>query len=251
MAPPEPIAALTQALRVSHAQRLGVDIGIDRHAIRHELFELISERARLQTIARECPKDRTREIDALTKQREQVSERLKIAQSELAQLDQQRGWRRRGDRKAREIVLTNQLDDLAGRVARFDEELQRARRAHRQAENYTTEHRDELERLPHVQAAIEARTAQLVDADVANPPRYLRLLDQPPNDPARLADWRRAADFVERFRIDHGINDPQRPLGAEPKGGAATLWRYDAQHLDTLATQLRHATQDVRLEVEL
>ena len=45
--PPEPVEALTQALRQSHAQELAVDSRVDRDAIRRELSDLMHEQKRL------------------------------------------------------------------------------------------------------------------------------------------------------------------------------------------------------------
>jgi conjugative relaxase-like TrwC/TraI family protein len=249
-APLEPLDALTHALTISHAQWLAVDAGIDRHALRHGLHALTRERDRLQEISYRCPSDRTYEIDALITQRRQISDRLTHTQREIAQLDQQRGWRHHGDRGARRLVLTSQVNDLTSRIGRFNKELERSRDVQDQRQDYIAEHRGELHRLPGVQRAIESRFAQLVDADVANPPSYLRTLGAPPDDPTRLAEWRRAAEFVERYRFDHGITDQRHPLGPNPSSDEAVLWRAETRHLEVLTAQVR-SPAEVELGVEL
>lgn len=250
-APPEPIDGLTQALTISHAQRLAVDAGIDRNAIRQALHALMHERDQLEERSRRCRSDRTYEIDALTTQRRQISDRLAHARREILQLDQQRGLRHRGDRSARRVVLANQMSGLTDRIGQFDEQLKRARDAQGQHRDYIAEHRDELHRLSGVRHAIEARFAQLVDADAANPTMYLRALGSPPVDPTRIADWRRAAEFVERYRVDYNITDQYRALGPEPKGDAAVLWHLKARHLEMLTTQVRDPVPDLDVGVEL
>ncbi|MFN8035396.1 MAG: hypothetical protein U0V73_05635 [Acidimicrobiia bacterium] len=250
-ASPETLDALTQALTVSHAQRLAVDVGIDRNAIRHDLAALIRERDQLQEIARRCPSARTYEIDALSTQRQQLSGHFASTRRDIEQLDQQRGWRHRGDRNAQRLILTNQINNLTDRIGRFDKELERARDEQDQRRDYLTEHRDELHRLPGVQRAIDTRFAQLVDADIANPPPYLRALGVPLHHPKRLADWRQAAEFVEHYRIDHNIADQRNPLGTEPGGAEAILWGMDSQQLEMLTAQVRDPTPEVDLGVEL
>ncbi len=248
--PPEPLDALTQALTVSHAQHLAVDAGIDRNAIHHEIRSLMQERDRLREIAGRCPRDRSYEIDSLTTQRGRANNRLAHTQRELDALSKH-GWRHRADRRTRRLVLTNQVDVHTLSVQSLDDALERARDGHDEHQAYVAEHRDDLRRLPAIQVTVDARIAQLVDADLAEPPPYLRALGPPPDDPTRPTDWRRAAEFVERYRVDHNSTDPRRPLGPEPTGDEATLWHMDTRQLGALTTQAREPIPEVDLGVGL
>ncbi|MGZ4753435.1 MAG: MobF family relaxase [Acidimicrobiia bacterium] len=250
VAPPEPLDALTQTLTVSHAQHLAVDSGIDRNAIRHELHSLLRERDRLQEIARRCPRDRSYEIDSLTTQRSRAANRLAHTHRELDALSKH-AWRQRADRQARRLVLTNQIDGLTFSVQSLDNALERARDGHHDHKAYVAEHRDDLRRLPAIQVTIDTRIAQLVDADVAKPPPYLRALGPRPEDASRLARWRRVTEFVERYRIDHHITDPRQPLGPKPTDDEATLWRMDSQELAVLAARAQELSPDVDLGIDL
>jgi conjugative relaxase-like TrwC/TraI family protein len=248
-APPEPLDALAQALTISHAQQLALDAGIDHNAIHHEIRSLMQERDRLQGIEGRCPRNRSYEIDALTTQRGRAANRLVHTRRELEALSKH-GWRQRADRRARRLVLTNEVDVLTGSVQSLDDALDRAGDGHDEHKVYVAEHHDDLRRLPAIQVTIDVRIAQLVDADVAQPPPYLRALGPRPEDTSRLADWRRAAEFVERYRIDHHITDPRDPLGPEPTGDEAILWRMDTRQLDTLTAHVHDQKLDAVYGVE-
>jgi hypothetical protein len=207
---------------------------------------LTQVRDRLQEIARRCPRDRSYEIDSLTTQRGRATNRLLHTHRELEALSKH-GWRQRADRQARRIVLTNQVDVLTSSVQSLDDAVERARDGRDEHQVYVAEHSDDLRRLPFIQASIDIRISQIVDADVGKPPPYLRALGPRPEDTSRLADWRRAAEFVERYRIDHHITDPRHPLGPEPTGDESTLWRLDVRQLDTLTTQVREPAPEVGL----
>lgn len=248
--PPEPLDALSRALTVRHAQQLALDTGIDRNAIRYEVRSLMRERDRLQDIALRCPRARAYEIESLSTQRGRSSDHLEQAKRELTALDERRGFRGRADRHARRLVLTNQVDVLTGSIQSLDDAFERARDGHDEHLGYVVEHRDDLRRLPAIQVTIETRIAQLVGADVAKPPPYLRALGPTPDDPTRLEDWRRAAEFVERYRVDHQITDTRHPLGPEPTGAEATFWHMDTRQLDTLTNQVREPAPEVDLGIE-
>jgi hypothetical protein len=141
-------------------------------------------------------------------------------------------------------VLTVAVTDL-------DRAIARAEGAQRELDKYMLKHRDELDRLPRVEAAFDTRLAQLVDADVAEPPSYLRALGAPPKDLERLARWREAAGFVEQYRVENGITAKHQPLGREPEGSSGVLWREETRHMQTLAGRVHSRTSDVSLGAEL
>jgi Ti-type conjugative transfer relaxase TraA len=249
--PPGPVEAFASALKSSHAQQLAVDTGIDRSAIRRDLDALMHERDFLQAVAKRCPGSQRYEIEALATKREDNAALLANLRQELVTLDEERGWRQRADRRARRIVLTTTINYRAGAVNDLDGALVCARDTQRQHDAYVVEHVDELARLPRVEAAFNARFAQLVDADVANPPSYLRALGAPPQDANRRARWREAAAYVEQRRIDHGVTDLHRPLGREPLSESATVWRMETRYFESLTTQVRHPSREVGHGVEV
>lgn len=243
-APPESLDALTQSLGVSHAQHLALDTGIDRAAIGRDVRALTHERDRLQEVTRRCPPNRAYEIESLTNQRAQSIENLARSQRELEALSRQHGWRRRDDRRIRKVVLTNQIRNLEPSIQDLADAIEHARHGQDEHLAYVGKHHDDLRRLPAVDQTIDARIGQLVDADVVDPPRYLRTLGPTPKDASQLADWRRAAEYVERYRTSHDITDPHQPLGPQPSGDA-TLWRLDAHELTQLTARV-HEPERVR-----
>jgi conjugative relaxase-like TrwC/TraI family protein len=241
--PPEPIAALTQALGISHAQALAVDTGIDRWAIRRELADLRRERRRLQTVTRDCPQSRGYDIESLTTKRQQNIDNIAHLQSDLAAIDKEPRWRQRDERRGRRVVLTTDIRYYTSAIEKLDQAIERAHQAQKEHDEYLKQHHDEMHELPRVEHAINRRFAQLVNADVADPPPYLCELGAPPKDPVRLARWRDAAEFVEHYRVDRYITDPDRPLG-----DAAT---YDTRRLQELAAQVHNPTREIDHGVEL
>ncbi len=133
----------------------------------------------------------------------------------------------------------------------LDRAIARAEDAQRQRNEYMAEHRDELDRLPRVEAAFDARLAQLIDTDIAEPPSYLRALGVPPQDAESRAKWRDAAESVEHYRIVYGINDRYQPLGPEPAGDAGRLWRAATEDLKRLTEQARTPTRDLGVAMDL
>ena len=248
---PKPIDALARALRVSHAQLLALDTGVDRNAIRQSLDTLIHERDRLQQLQRASPPSRAYEIHALTAQRDDVAERLADTRYDLNHLESQRGWRNRKDRSARRIVLTNQTGDLDARLTRLDDTLRRTHAEEHHHEQYMAEHGEELRQLPDTEHAIHARVQQLVDADTIDPPAYLHHLGTPPDQPVGLDRWRHAVHYVERQHAEHHITDPDQPFGPEPVDPTATSWHFHHHNLDQLIAPIHHPAPTVDLGIEL
>ncbi len=201
------------------------------------------ERRRLRTVTRECPRSRDYEIESLTAMRQQNLEHIARLQRDLAALDKEHGWRQRDERRGRRVVLTTDIGYYTSAIDRLDEAIVSAHEAQTERDEYLTTHYDEMHELPRVEHAITRRYAQLVNADVADPPPYLQELGAPPKDPARLARWREAAEYVERYRVDHYITDTHRPLG-----DAAT---YESRHLQQLAAQIHNPTRDIDYGVEI
>ena len=238
-------------LTVSRAQHLATETGIDRHAIRNPLDTLVHERDQLREIERACPQSRAHEIDALTNQRDNISQQLAHATNRLTELDSQRGWRNRNNRNADRIVLTLETHDLTGRLTRVDEALARAHQEHRQHEAFAGDHRHELDRLPALERSIGARVEQLVDADITDPPAYLHNLGAAPNEPEALGRWRAAARYIEHHRVEHNTTDPEHPLGPPPQTGDDHLWRLDHLQLNELISRIHAPAPTLDLSVDL
>ena len=211
VAPPDPLDTLTQALAVSHAQHLAIDAGIDRDAD--------PQRPR-QPRPRTRPPPRTpASLPAITRLRDhrahqptrqprRTTRRRRAANSRRS-TPNTAGATARTETLDR-IVLTNQTSDLAARLTRFDDSPR-----HAPAKNTTTtrpsstDHGDELDRLPRTERAIDARIEQLVDADTTDPPAYLHDLGAAPTEADALDRWRRAAALRR--------TPPRRPQHHRPR----------------------------------
>ncbi len=89
-----------------------------------------------------------------------------------------------------------------------------------------TDHGDDLDRLAELDTRIEQHLDRLVDVYAADPPEHLRMLGPYPTEPNGQQVWRYGATAIERYRIAHGVIDPDTPLGPQPRKPAALdAWR--------------------------
>ena len=243
--PPGPVEALTHSLKSTRAQQLAVDTGVDRNALRHELDTLIRERDRLHAITRRCPQSRRYDIDSLTTKRQQnVACVFLVERREIALKASDALRRQRDERRGRRVVLTTYIGSHNSAIDGLDRAIAHAMEAQDKFHEYLETHHDEMRELPRVEYAINLRFDQLVNADVADPPAYLRELGAVPTDPDRLENWRKAAEHFEHYRVDCGISDPHQPLGTE-----RTL--ADTQRFHELASQALNSTDDIGHGMEL
>ena len=105
--------------------------------------------------------------------------------------------------------------------------------------------------LPRIERSIDARLEQLVDADVADPPPYLHDLGAAPHETEAHSRWRRAANYIERYRADHNITDLDRPLGCTPHDEHELLQRVDELKLDELIAEIHDSVRSVDLGIDL
>jgi hypothetical protein len=148
-------------------------------------------------------------------------------------------------------VLTSQAGDAATRLHQFDEAIEPLRREHAQHTRYVSDNEHELGQLPTIERAVETRLEQLVEADVNDPPAYLRSLGPVPHDNQGLARWRTATHFVERDRVERGITDPQRPFGPRPDTAHAAVWRVVNQRLSDLIVDVNPPNPSLERGIEL
>ncbi|HXS46256.1 MAG TPA: MobF family relaxase [Solirubrobacterales bacterium] len=64
------------------------------------------------------------------------------------------------------------------------------------------------------------RELAITAARIAPPPYITNELGERPSDPAKQKTWDRGVDHIERYRQQHGINDPSRALGREAQRAA-------------------------------
>ena len=128
-------------------------------------------------------------------------------------------------------------DYHTGAIDSLDQAIEHAHEAQHERDEYLKKHHDECKSSHTSSTRSTAGSANSSHADIADPPAYLRELGAPPKDPASLARWRAAADYVEHYRVDHYITDPHRPLG-----NAAT---FDTRRLQELTAQVREPTREI------
>jgi hypothetical protein len=112
-------------------------------------------------------------------------------------------------------------------------------------------HEGELRHLRTIERAVEARIEQLVEADIHNPPEYLRDLGRIPDDPGGSARWRAAAHYVERHRVERHVTDRQRPFGRRPEGDRAMVWHAETRRLKDLIANVDPPTPHLERGIEL
>ncbi len=229
-----PLDALTHALSTSRAQRLAIETDIDTDAIRRAVTGLVHERRMLEHLDQQAPTDQSYEIAALEYKRQELANGIRSTHGELERLNRERSWRRRSTRAQHRLVLHHQLSNDTMTLRSLDDALERAHAAQAEHDAYLATHGQDLERLPDVHDAIEERLTQLVNADAAFPPSFLRPLGAPPEDSERASRWHDTARFIERYRIEHNITDPDRPLGPPPLGARRHLWRIEMERLEQL-----------------
>ncbi|WP_410659466.1 MobF family relaxase [Amycolatopsis sp. lyj-112] len=94
---------------------------------------------------------------------------------------------------------------------------------------HTVDYRGALDRLDALNAEIAARTDQLRDQIVREPPRWAALLRTRPEEPDQGERWDQTATLAAAYRETYGITttDSAPPLGAQPAGNSpkAQAWQ--------------------------
>jgi len=62
---------------------------------------------------------------------------------------------------------------------------------------------------------VERRQLVITAASITPPPYITSELGERPSDPAKQKVWERGVAHIERYRQEHGVNDPSRALGRE------------------------------------
>ena len=210
---PEPLDTLSAALRVTHAQQLAVDHGIDRQRLHHQLEGLHYERSRLEQIEQATPRDASRDIAALERSRTGLHADLDRQHEQLAALQGRRPLRHRRDHAAEQILATQRVERLTRRLDETDRALAASLDQQAQRDTYLATHHADFARLGDIQHEIGARLDQLVASYRNDPPAYLADLGPCPTDINRRAHWTDAARDIEDYRHRNHITDPRRPFG--------------------------------------
>jgi hypothetical protein len=140
------------------------------------------------------------------------------------------------------------LEDLVDRLERPDRQLTTTDEAYAaeyaalsdpalrgQLEQLRAARRDKLDdpelraRVAMAREELHRRAAFLGRAAALDPPQHLEQLGLLPDGVAARQRWQKAADAVEKYRVETGVQDHSSPLGERPRDASQlVLWR-DAQ----------------------
>ena len=209
----EPLDTLTAALKISHAQQLAVDHGIDRRALHDQLDDLHDQLSSLQRVRGATPRDASRDVAALRRSRNELERDLDRQREQLDDIEARRPLRHRRENTAQRLVATQQVEQLTERLDQTDHALATALDQQARHDTYSHRHRAELARIPAIETTIRMRLDQLVASYHNDPPTYLAPLGPCPTDRRARAHWTDAARTIEDYRHRQHINDPDHPLG--------------------------------------
>ena len=213
-----PIDALTAALRVSHAQELAADRGVDgnaleRRALDQELHRLHDERRDLDRIVGMKPHNPAADIRSLEKSRDDLEYARGCQQERLDILNAQHPIRHRRERTAERLSVESAVENLQRRLDGTVHALAVARGQQGVYDQYSNKYRKELERLGVVGNEIHGKVERLVTEYRDHPPAYLFALGPYPYDGNQRWRWDDAAHTVEHYRHQHHVTDQHEPLG--------------------------------------
>ena len=215
---PDPRQTLAGALRVSRAQQLALDRGIDHQALGRkrldqDLRRLCDERARLESVRAARPHDPAADISSLEIGRDQLTYALGCQQRRLDALTDPNVIRHRQERTAERRTVGEAVENLQRQLARTRRALELAYRQQAAHDTFADLHCKDLTALSSIGYEIDMRVAQLVASYRHDPPAYLARLGPYPSDHHRRSTWDHAAQTVEHYRHTHHITDQHDPFG--------------------------------------
>lgn len=171
------------------------------------------------------PPDPTSELQALERQRAEVAARLDSAHGQFERLSttprrQRAIGRRRRDHRDRVARVRRSIANYEAAARAVDHRLAdlTAQKAKRERAEPTLVQATVIQTA--VRREIDLRAARKVASNETAQPHYLANLGPVPTDSPQLrGQWRRAAHRIEVYRIEHGVVDPERPLGLAPREG--------------------------------
>jgi hypothetical protein len=186
------------------------------------------------------PRDQTRELTQLRRERERTNESL-VRERELAhkaevQLSSM-GAIAKARRKWEADQLRNRLTD-AGKVGdRLSEQLQKLAdkekelvRAQKERERWVTQQTPLVERAEQIENELVLRNRALLRDRENELPKYLESAVGPvPERPSEKNEWRQTVLAIEDYREKYGVKDRNRALGGEPRN---TDQRHEKEQLE-------------------
>jgi Ti-type conjugative transfer relaxase TraA len=186
------------------------------------------------------PRDQTRELTQLRRERERTNESL-LRERELAhkaeiQLSSM-GAIAKARRKWEADQLRNRITD-AGKVEdRLSEQLQKLAdkekelvRAQKERERWVAQQTPLVERAEQIENELVLRNRALLRDRENELPKYLEsAVGAVPERPSERNEWRQSVLAIEDYRDKHGIKDRNRALGGEPRN---TDQRHEKERIE-------------------
>jgi len=232
------LAEVTRAIHRSAAEDLAVDTAGELGLAAWAMAELYADREAIADRLRAAPRSPERELADLASVRRRLEEGLRHAEHSAAEERASRGRGRRAEPPR--ATAEARLADWKARLGELDgqEAVLRQRAAHRQ--DFFDVHREDVQRYAQVSRVIDRRERKDISRAVAAQPAYLtNALGPRPDGRETRGVWQEGVGIIQRHRLRWGVTDPERPLGVQPRSGAAR-----AAHVDA-STQLQRARQEL------
>ena len=223
----------TAALRVSHAQALAVDRGVDgkaleRRMLDQDLHHLHDERQDLERIVGMKPHNPAADIRSLENSRDDLEYARSCQQERLDILNARHPIRHRRERTAERLSVESGVENLQRQLDSTEHALEVARGQQGAYDTYANKYGQELARLGVIGYEIEAKLERLVTGYRDDPPAYLAALGPYPYDSNKRWSWDDAARTVEQYRHQHHVTDQRQPLGLDEPTRLRTATRSRA-----------------------
>lgn len=226
---------LAAALEIDRADRLAIDHGPDIEQLRGQLRQLLAERQPLAAIRDALPADQTDALNALRRERGQLTSRASLERRDLTTIESRRPQRRdRAEHTGRRLAAQRRLENMLAGLDRIDAAISDTKNAQQRRSRDESQNAEQLERLDRIERQVAGRLDRLIDHHEGRPPLYLHELGPAPRG-AGDNKWRTAARTVETYRLSYGITDPDHPLGPVPDDPTA---QDDRQHASDLIREL-------------
>ncbi len=145
------MVSLAASLRVSHAQQLAIDRGVDCAALQGRLMRLYHELECLRRIYYAAPNDPSADIDALQRSRAELAYVLDAQRERLAALTTRRPLRHRHEQNAERLLALQAVERLAVQIDNTERSLELAYEGRDERERFLAQHRGDLARFPQVE----------------------------------------------------------------------------------------------------
>jgi conjugative relaxase-like TrwC/TraI family protein len=231
--PPSPARTvdeqLAQGLRRDGSERLASDTRARLNLRQMSKHELRAERKRLAQVLAQAPPDRARLLAHTTRLREQAEQAWAQAQRDAEAARQRVEELGRGPAallRRREVAQAREHAGLAatgaqlarGQAERATDRQREARQAQQGYQAWREDHAEDLaaERATTRELAWQTRVA--ATAAELDRPAWAAELGEPPASLRGRRAYRHATRLLSDYRDRYQVSDPDRALGAEPRG---------------------------------